>query len=231
MFPFSRAALTPRHPVALFAVTELIYIALVRLLVFNFHGSFISLELFWTALRLISLIVLVALFKAIIWRPADQRKFPLFVIPVSVAFLMIPFLVGHIGIPAPAKYIFAATSLVVGFREEIAYRGILQRLLFDRYGMLIAILASNVLFVFYHFGTQPITVWGVFQWFAAGTVLGMLYQITGSIALVALLHTGIDAVAALTPLIAVRAPEWIGMIIFTGIIILLTKIWLTSRCT
>jgi len=221
--------LTLRHPFALFTATELIYIALVRLLVFNYHGSFISLELFWTALRLISLLVLVVLFKAIIWRPADHRKFPLFLIPVSVAFLLIPFLVGHVGIPAPAKYIFAATSLVVGFREEIAYRGILQRLLFDRYSMLVAILASNVLFVFYHFGTQPITVWGVFQWFSAGIVLGMVYQISGSIALVALLHTGIDAVAALTPLVAVPAPEWIGMLIFAGIIILLTTKWLMKR--
>ena len=175
-----------------------------------------------------SLLVLVGLFKSIIWRSTDHLRFPLFLIPLSAAFLLIPLLVGHIGIPAPAKYIFAATSLVVGFREEIAYRGILQRLIFDRYGMWLAILASNILFVFYHFGTQPITVWGVFQWFAAGTVLGMIYQITGSIALVALLHAGIDAVAALTPLIASPAPEWIGMIIFTGIIILLTIKWLTN---
>jgi len=72
-------------------------------------------------------------------------------------------------------------------------------------------------------------VWGVFQWFSAGIVLGMVYQISGSIALVALLHTGIDAVAALTPLVAVPAPEWIGMLIFAGIIILLTTKWLMKR--
>lgn len=175
MVPISRAVLTLRHPLVIFACVELIYIALVRVLVLNFNASFISLELAWTALRLLSLFVLLALFRSIIWRASDRRRFPAILIPISIAFLLIPLLVGHLGIPAPAKYIFAATSLVVGLREEIAYRGILQRLIFDRHGLLIAILASNVLFVFYHFGTQPITVWGVFQWFAAGTILGMIY--------------------------------------------------------
>ena len=231
MFYFSSAKLTPRHAFFLFAVVELIYIGAARLLLFNYKGTFISMELWWTALRLVSLFALISLFRSLIWRAADYVRFPLLLIPLSAAFLLIPVLVGHFGLSAPAKYIFAATSLVVGFREEIAYRGVLQRLLFDRYGLLVAILASNLLFVFYHFGVWPITVWHVFQWFAAGTVFGLLYHITGSIALVALLHAGYDAIGALTPLIAFPAPEWVAMIIFTGIIILLTKIWLTGRCS
>ena len=231
MISFARATLTPKHAFFVFAVVELLYIGAVRFLLFNYKGTFISMELCWTGLRLLSLVVLVALFKPLIWRTADHIKFPLFLVPISAAFLLIPLLVGQIGIPTPDKYIYAATSLVIGFREEIAYRGILQRLLFDRYGLLLAILASNILFVFCHFGTQPITVWVVFQWFAAGTVFGIIYQITGSLMLVALLHAGYDAVFALTPLIASPAPVWVGMIIFTGIIIVLIKIWLTGRST
>lgn len=211
----------PKHPLAWFALTELVYISAVRLHVFNFKGDSISLELYWTALRVVSILALVLLFKPLIWRKTDAFRFPVIVFPVALALLLASFLEPQGPKPLALKYVLAATSVFVGIREEIAYRGILQRLLNDKFGFLVALFISNIAFLFYHLGVQPFDPWNILRIFGYGVSLGLIYRITGSIALVALIHTAVDVVNALDPIAATPATAWIGMILLAGSIVLL----------
>jgi len=215
------AMFTPKHPLAWFVLTEIVYISSVRLLVFNFKGSSISMELYWTALRVVSIIALVLLFKPLIWRKSDSARFPVIVFLAVLALLLTSFLEPHPILPPMFKYLLAATSVFVGFREEIAYRGVLQRLLTDKFGFLIALLVSNVGFLFYHLGVQPFNPWNILLIFGYGVSLGLIYRITGSIVLVALVHTAWDAVNAINPFAVTPATAWIGMILLAGSITLL----------
>jgi len=213
-----------KHPLAWFVLTELIYISAVRLLVFNFRnfGSYsISMELYWTALRVVSIIALVLLFKPFIWRKSEAFRFPVIVFPVALAMLLTSFLELHPILPPPFKYLFAATSVFVGYREEIAYRGVLQGLLTDKFGFLVALLLSNIAFLFYHLGVQPFNPWHILMIFGWGVSLGLMYRITGSIVLIALIHAAVDAVNALNPIAVTPATAWIGMILLAGSITLL----------
>lgn len=206
---------------ALFVLLELLYIGSVRMLLLHFHGGLIPMEGCWTLLRLLSILALVLFFKDTIWRTGDRRQFPPALIPAVAAFLCIPVLVGNTHIPMPANIVMAVTGLAVGFREELAYRGVLQRLLTDRTGPAAALLISNILFVFYHLaiysGIQPITPWSIIMWSAAGLTLGLLYCLTRSLVFVALLHAAIDAIACL-PSLPPPSPEWIRLLLFAALI-------------
>ena len=215
-----------KHPLAWWACCELLYFAAVRVLVFTYTGSLISLELYWTAIRVMSLIGLLMLFRPIIWREGDQRHFPVILVPVSIALLVMTFLEPHTIYQSPANYVLAATSLVVGFREEISYRGVLQRLLTDRFGFLAALVTSNIIFVLYHFGVQPFTAWNVFCLFTYGATLGLIFKVTGSIALVALLHTAVDVIAAIYPGVPSQFAHWTEIVLFGLIILILSRVYL-----
>lgn len=98
------------------------------------------------------------------------------------------------------RWICAATSIVVGLREELLYRGVLQQLLQRRFGAPVALLGSGVVFVLYHYGAQPFTPAGVVELAAMSAVLGLLYQATGTLAPSIVLHVVYDALWSLGPL-------------------------------
>ena len=121
-----------------------------------------------------------------------------------------PALAGNENMGRPLSYVFAATSLVVGLREELAYRAILQTQLRRRFGVLPALLISNVLFVLYHLGAQAFTPLNIWQMFAAGAIIGLAYEASGSLLLAVALHAIYDAIYCFTPLVNPPLPEIAG---------------------
>lgn len=81
----------------------------------------------------------------------------------------------------------------VGIHEELANRRILQERMRQHWGMLPTLLVSNLIFCVFHFG-----VYSLFQIrdygeiFLVGLLLGILYERTRSLLLVAFLHTAYD---------------------------------------
>lgn len=81
----------------------------------------------------------------------------------------------------------------VGIHEELANRRILQERLRQHWGMIPTLLVSNLVFCVFHFG-----VYSLFQIrdygeiFLVGLLLGILYERTRSLLLVAFLHTAYD---------------------------------------
>jgi membrane protease YdiL (CAAX protease family) len=110
---------------------------------------------------------------------------------------------------------FSLTSIVVGLREELFYRGVLQNVLEKRMALPAALLVSNVLFALYHYGAQPMTVLSVIKFMVLGSFMGLVYFTTRSVMVVALIHAGYDMISAFTPIETV----WTMLIQFVALAI------------
>jgi membrane protease YdiL (CAAX protease family) len=97
------------------------------------------------------------------------------------------------------RLVFASTSLVVGWREEYFYRGVLQNLLHSKVGPAMGLLVANAFFVLYHIGTAPFVLASISQWFLLGLAFSFIYLATRSVLATALAHAAYDAVFALGP--------------------------------
>jgi membrane protease YdiL (CAAX protease family) len=95
--------------------------------------------------------------------------------------------------------VFVLTSPVVGLREELVYRGIVQRSLERPLGPIGAIGVSSLLFSAYHLGALPLVPVYFVIVFLAGSVLGVMYRASGSLWLVIGVHALYDALSALSP--------------------------------
>ena len=198
----------------LFLLSESAYVAAVRVYLANYHGDPFVVELGRNGLRLISLGVLFWLFRRSSGVFAGIKGTDAPAALAGSVMLLAFFFVGDNQLRAPLNHVFAVTSIIVGLREELAYRGLLQRLLGERLGFWPALATSTFCFTVYHIGVQPFSVFNFFQIAASGLVLGLVYQITQSLILVVLLHAAADAIAAYTPFFSPLLPESLGVIVF-----------------
>ncbi|MEY2498052.1 MAG: protease family protein [Verrucomicrobiota bacterium] len=84
------------------------------------------------------------------------------------------------------------TSFLWGFHQELVYRGILQTELVRRWGSVVGVLVSNLLFTFgplhfYHFsGRAPLLMFTAI--FVIGLFFGVLFRRSGNLAIICILH-------------------------------------------
>jgi membrane protease YdiL (CAAX protease family) len=84
--------------------------------------------------------------------------------------------------------------LFFGFYQEVVYRGILQSALVCRYGVFIGILAANILYTFgplhwnYFFSPVSIALPMFASIFAIGLFFGVLFNRSGNLWIVAVIH-------------------------------------------
>lgn len=184
---------------------ELLYVLAARILAPPLAGNPTELELLRTAARLLSVAALALIHRRLPPAPAPAR-FPLACLFATGMFLA-PVLVGNAGLTGSDRHLFAVTSIAVGWREELAYRGILQRVLTARLGLVGSLLASNLAFVAYHWGAQPFTAPYVLQLLLCGLILGVVYHASGSLLLVVTLHAVYDAIDCYTPYLSPPLPD------------------------
>ena len=164
-------------------------------------GGPVASELLVTAARLVTLPIHWTLFRDVIRsrtpRAAPTRN-PLFV--VGVALLLLAAAVPEQPSPPtwswPYAVVFVLASIVIGVREELVYRGILQNLLERRLGWMSALVVSNVIFVVYHYGMFELTPPRVATILLVGGALGLVYSRTGSLGLPMAIHGAYDSVLA-----------------------------------
>lgn len=198
-----------------FLLCELSYITAVRLLLHNFGGSLMHLELWWTLLRVISATALAFIFVRLARSNPAPAASILARCFIATGMFLAPLLTGNMNFPEDDRYLFAATSLVVGVREELAYRGILQRLLTPKLGLVGSLCISNVAFILYHWGVQPFTLHYVLQIFLCGTILGLVYHWSGSLVLVVALHAVYDAIDSFSPYFTPRFPDFVCTVVLS----------------
>ena len=211
----------------LFCLCEVAYIAAVRVFLANFHGDPVAVELGWTAIRCASILALLWLLKQSGGRFGALRKSDWSAVLAASLFLLAPVLVAADRLGSPLNHVYAATSLVVGLREELAYRGLLQRLLSDRFGFWPALLIATLCFTLFHIGVQPPEAYTFFQIAAAGLVLGLTYHLTKSIVAVAVLHALYDIIYAYSPILTPPFPEISGVLVFGVALLALLLIYRT----
>jgi len=178
------------------------------------HFSGVELELWITGWRVASAAVYWLLFRDLLSAAARNREAALAPVPAPaprsrlwlaagiVTLMMVPLLF-YGGYPENSFYrvVFALTSVVVAVREEVFYRGVIQSLLAKRFGFAVALVASNIIFVLYHYGAQPLHLVGITEIFAIGCVLGLIYRATGTLLAPIALHAAYDAMWSLGPII------------------------------
>jgi membrane protease YdiL (CAAX protease family) len=195
---------------AIAIVAELVYIG-GRFLIRSSLQGMIATELVTTAWRLVILAFYVWLFSGALkraWRqPARRALHPLLTVALAASILIV--LAGgywqvH---DTSTMLVFALTTPVVAFREELFYRFILQDGLERKLGSLPAIWLSSLLFVLYHIGSQPMNL-GTYVSLASFAILfGAVYQRTRSLRLVVAMHLIVDLVFIVS--VSVLAPTWV----------------------
>lgn len=198
-----------------FLICEVAYVTAVRILAHYFGGSMLHLEIWWTLIRLVSAFALTVVFLRLNDAdPAKTERVPARC-AIAAGMFLAPVLVGNMGLVGADRYFFAATSVVVGLREELAYRGILQRFLTPRMGIAGSLFASNGFFVLYHWGIQPFTPHYVLQLFLCGMILGVVYHLTGSMVLVVALHAVYNAIDSFSPYLDPRLPDFVCTVVLS----------------
>jgi membrane protease YdiL (CAAX protease family) len=178
---------------------ELLYVLAARILAPPLAGNLTELELLRTGARLLSIAALVLIHRRLPPATAPGRL----LLPglLATGMFLAPVLVGDVGLTGADRHLYAVTSVAVGWREELAYRGILQRVLAPRFGLPGSLLLSNLAFVAYHWGAQPFTAPYVLQLLLCGLILGVVYHASRSLLLVVTLHAIYDAIDSYTPLL------------------------------
>jgi membrane protease YdiL (CAAX protease family) len=132
------------------------------------------------------------------WSATEKSYFFQLLIIANVVFPLL--------LAAPLRRIFAHAPAVetianvfvpylfFGFYQEVVYRGILQSELVRRWGAVIGILASNILYTFgplhsYYFSSRASLALPMFaSIFAIGLFFGVLFRRSGNLWIVAIIH-------------------------------------------
>lgn len=222
--------MSPRNALIGVLLVEAIYFVLTRITIKYLGAWTLEAELVRTALRLGSAGCFWYLMKpTILSKVPDFRRVrsPWFFIGVGL-FLLTPVAIGNYNHNIGMALFFATASIPVAIKEELLFRGIVQNLIESRWGLIAAILVSNAVFVAWHIGVVPNTVWVFSQVFLAGSLIGFAYATTGSIALAIVLHALYDAVFAFTPLVPRPiAANWGFLVLVPAF--LLIAFWAMSR--
>lgn len=185
-------------------LAEASFVVLSRVVVGRLEIYTVEAELIRSAGRLAMIAFYVLLFRhLLVSRPLVPKQIeqPIFLIPIAV-FLCVPLLVGFMAhVDGTTRALFAATSVIVGFREEIAFRGVIQTLLARRMGDAAAIGLTTLIFTAWHIGVIPWEAFAYGQVIAASVLLGVIYARTGNLILVSGIHALYDALWSLTPIL------------------------------
>jgi membrane protease YdiL (CAAX protease family) len=182
---------------------ELVYLA-GRTWLLRAIPDFIPQEIAWSAWRLVFLALYFWLFRGYIPTKAERRGMPRHPLLAVALVLVLVEASNHSPRDFPYALVLAVTTPIVGLREELFYRVILQGYLERHMRPLLAVVLASAIFTAYHMGSQPMNAVSVTGIAATGLLLGAIYQRTRNFWLVAALHAGIDILYALLPSIASR---------------------------
>ena len=167
------------------------------------YAQGIELELLISAFRVVTIIAYWFMFRSLILNRrtnTETLRHP-FVLIAMAAALAIPFLFrgwspgGGIG----TAIVYVLTSILVGIREELLYRGVLFNLLEPRAGTIITVILSTVIFSAYHLGAVPLFPQVFAEIAILSVVLGLIYSRSRSLLAVMALHAAYDAIWFLGP--------------------------------
>jgi len=199
-------------------VTEIIYILSATALSVKFKESPFYSELYKTIFRIVSLIIYSIIFKKSFIlenRIIPRSKYKSSLIVVAVLFLFsFPVLFGKSGFTRPLRILWFLSSFIVGFREEIFYRGIIQTSLNKKYNIIVTIIFTSIIFMLYHVYVFIYGSWiDLIEIFIWSFVIGIIYFKIRSIIIVSVIHGLYDAIPFITPVFLKSVNYKIGILL------------------
>lgn len=175
------------------------------------HAQGVELELFISAFRVVTIVAYWFMFRDLILGRHTNiatLRHP-FILVAMAAALAVPFLFrgwspgGGFG----TAIVYVLTSILVGVREELLYRGVVFNLVEPRAGTVITIVLSTIIFVVYHYGAQPLIPQVIAEIAIMSVVLGLIYSCSRSLLAVMALHSAYDAIWFLGPYLSTPLPD------------------------
>jgi membrane protease YdiL (CAAX protease family) len=205
---------TLAHSLLIVVFVELLFVFATRVVLHYFPWTSLEAESIRTAMRIATAALYWWLLKPLILsRTPDPASLthPLLLFALLI-FLAIPVLVGHYALRPAVAMMFAVSSIPVGIKEEFLFRGIMQNLLTERFGVLKGILVTSTIFTLWHVGVWEPSLWTFGEIFLASMIIGLIYVRSGSIAAVIVLHAVYDAIYCFTPLMTPPLQENWGFV-------------------
>jgi len=207
--------------------TEAMYIIASTALSIIFKDSPFYSELYKAILRIASLIVYSIFFrKSFILENKINRKFNNFYFIAIIASLFLfsfPFLFGKSGFTGNLRILWFLSSFIVGFREEIFYRGIVQTSLNKKYSIKVTLIMTSILFLLYHVYVFIYGSWidlvEIFTW---SLIIGIIYLKVRSIIIVSLIHGFYDAIPFITPVLLKGIKYEVGILLLVLSLLIVT---------
>jgi membrane protease YdiL (CAAX protease family) len=211
----------------LLVLIEITYALLTRVVLRPYFPGEVGREAMTTLVRLATIPLYWYFFRDVIGEITSDGKAirqKLFCLGVTL-YILVPVVVpvNPLVLHGAAAPVFALTSFVVGFREELAYRGVLQNLLDRKWGLGLALVVSNVAFVVYHAGAVPLYPVSIFNLFVSGCILGLIYAGSRSLVAASLVHGVYDAVAEFGPYMENPIPGWSLIVLEIGALAILSR--------
>jgi membrane protease YdiL (CAAX protease family) len=216
---------------------ELVYIGFSTVLSISYYNDPMKGEIYRTLVRIISLIIYsVFFYNKIIPKEAKReilKKDKILIYSSVIIIMLFPLFLQKTGFTNLLQLIWILSSFVVGFREEIFYRGFLQNKISSKYNLITTILITSLIFTSYHIvyfiWGQWITIIQIFLW---SIFIGIIYFKTKNIILVSMIHSIYDAIPFITPFKIIIVPYFYGLFfILVGILILIPVIFKRKNLT
>ena len=226
--------MTLKTKIILAIIVELFYIAGSRYVASNFHEFTPNSEYLRTILRALSGIAYFYIFKDYIlsFKPSYKNiKSPYIAISI-ILFFIAPLLVGNLYFMGDfTRVLFAVTSIIVGLREELVFRVLIQNGLESKIGAVFSILLTSLIFTVWHFGAVPNNLFAFGQVLVNSIFLGLIYSATKSFILVVSLHAIYDALWSLTPVYSnVVGYNWGFLPLVAAMLITATWYYKLKKC-
>jgi len=195
---------------------EFVYIVFSTTISILFVNDLVRSELFRTFFRILTLVIYSSIYIKI-----EKKKNKIEIIKeekilmiLSIIFLMLfPFLFMKSENDLGINILWFLTSFIVGFREEIFYRGFIQNELCKRMKLIPTILLTSIIFTSYHivyfYWGLWVTLIQVILW---SIFIGFVYYITSNILLVSLVHSFYDALPFITPIRRINISNIYGLL-------------------
>ena len=208
-------------------VVEATFMVLTRVLLARYPHDVIGVELARSLLRFLAVSAYWYALPELIEPQSTESSLRQPVLLLALAlFLSVPLLTGDLGKMSQAtRWVFAATSILVALKEEIAFRALIQNLLAKRFGNLVAVLGATALFTASHIGVIPASFHAYSQVAAAGLFLGIVFVHTQRLWLVIWLHTFYDALVFVTPVFSPPFAYPVGLALLAISTLLLLVKW------
>lgn len=191
------------RPLLFASLSEVLYLSL-SFVVVQIYGQWsINGELLRTLLKIVSLLYFGYCYKKYFYdarQPINIRK--TFTLPfISAVQLLIVFALVYssaLNETVTWQIVFFFSGLIAGFREELFYRGIIQKTLQSRFDYKIALAIGTLVFTLAHLQYLYTGQFrAILLIFSAGLIFGSIFIHTGSVVSTALVHGLYDATLSL----------------------------------